>query len=182
MPVHDIRLARSEDVETICAIRDEAWIDTYPSKELGLTEEAVRINAQGPDGEFVPKRVAWFKQKIQNNSDKWAMYVGLADGLVRGFVVVSLSDDGKKCINSLYVKPGYQGKGLGAELMQKAVDWLDEGGDIYLEVAAHNKRAITFYERFGFKLTHNKVEDEQNRPSYITPIPQAEMILDRTAS
>ncbi|MCA9309376.1 GNAT family N-acetyltransferase [Candidatus Dojkabacteria bacterium] len=180
--MHEIRKATVRDVEGICAIRDEAWIDTYPSKELGLTEEAVRINAQGPDGELVPKRITWFKQKILNKSDNWAMYVGLIDSVVRGFVVASIGDDGKKCINSLYVKPGYQGKGLGADLMQKAIDWLDEGGDIYLEVAAHNQRAIKFYERFGFKLTHNKVEDEQNRPSYVAPIPQAEMILDRTAS
>ncbi|HUC87193.1 MAG TPA: GNAT family N-acetyltransferase [Candidatus Saccharimonadales bacterium] len=173
----EIIRAVPNDAEVICSIRDAAWMGTYPNEELGITLEDVRINAQGLNGEFVPRRIAWFKQKIAEDDENWVAYVGKIDNDVRGFVVASRNDEGRRLVNSIYVEPGFQGKGLGRKLMDKALDWLGGEEDIYFEVASYNDAAIRFYERFGFEKTENKVEEEPDRPSYITPIPQIEMIL-----
>lgn len=176
-PLIEIELATPGDAETICRIRDEAWIDAYPSEELGLTAEDIRINAQGLNGEFVPRRVKWFKKKIAETNDDWIAYVGKMEGVVRGFVVASKDDSGRMFLNSLYVEPDSQGKGLGGKLMQTAMDWLGDDEDIYLEVASHNDKAIHFYEKFGFEKTDSIVPGDPDRPSYIKPIPQTEMVL-----
>lgn len=173
----EIEPATPDDAEVMCSIRDEAWLATYPNEKLGITEANVRVNAQGLDGEFVPRRVAWLKDKITNTDGNWKAYVGKVDDEVRGFVIASTDDKGRNFLNSIYVKPRFQGEGIGSKLMQKALDWLGRDEDIYLEVANYNDNAISFYERLGFVKTDNEVREEIDRPSYITPIPQLEMIL-----
>jgi ribosomal protein S18 acetylase RimI-like enzyme len=173
----EIELAAPEDAELICRIRDEAWIETYPNAELGITAENVRMNAQGRNGEFVPRRIAWFKKKIAEPGDDWVAYVGKIDDVVRGFIVATRDDNGRPFILMVYVQPGFQGQGLGGKLMQAALHWLGAGTDIYLEVVSYNQDAIRFYERFGFQKTGIPVEEEANRPDYITPIPATEMVL-----
>lgn len=171
-----IERAVPDNAEIICEIRDEAWIDTYPNERLGITPEAVKINAQGLNGEFIPRRIAGLKAKIAANNGTWIAYVAKVDGVVRGVVIASTDGTNRKFLNSLYVKPGFQGKGLGAKLMQRALNWLGNREDIYLEVTSYNDNAIRFYERFGFEKTNNKIEEEPNRPSFMIPVPQIEMV------
>lgn len=54
-PPYEITLATSDDAEVICDIRDEAWLDTYPNDELGISVEDVRLNAQGQNENSVLK-------------------------------------------------------------------------------------------------------------------------------
>ncbi len=54
----EIKLASPDDAAVICQIRDEAWLDSYPNQDLGITKEQIRVNAQGKHGEFVPRRIA----------------------------------------------------------------------------------------------------------------------------
>ena len=53
-----IQQAVPEDAEIICDIRDRAWIKAYPNPELGITAEDIKVNAQGQNGEFVPRELA----------------------------------------------------------------------------------------------------------------------------
>ncbi|HEY4722890.1 MAG TPA: GNAT family acetyltransferase [Anaerolineae bacterium] len=57
-------------------------------------------------------------------------------------------------INYLGVLPGYQGQGLGRELMARAEAMLVERGcaKINLQIRATNTRVIQFYEGIGFKV------------------------------
>lgn len=75
------------------------------------------------------------------------------DGVVKGFVQVG---DGK--IKKLYVEPSFQSQGIGAALLQFAVN---KCGGNWLWVLAHNARGKAFYERNGFALTGEEIiEDE----------------------
>ncbi len=177
-----IEPATPSDAEAICQIRDDAWLQTYPNEELGITEENIRLNAQGKDGVFVPRRVAWLKGKLAEMDETWTAYVAKIDGVVRGFVIASTDDNGRKFLNSIYIEPGYQAKGLGSQLMQKALEFLGNDADIYLEVTSYNDNAIRFYERLGFIKTGNPVEEEADRPSYMTSVPQIEMVLPSNQS
>lgn len=56
-------------------------------------------------------------------------------------------------IDSLFVVPEYRSGGIGGELLQKALEWLEEQrcNTITVLVAEGNEHTIPFYERFGFK-------------------------------
>jgi GNAT superfamily N-acetyltransferase len=71
------------------------------------------------------------------------------DGEVVGFSVASLRD---ASIWALFVRPEYEGKGIGTKLLKLATDWLFEMGvsSISLSTDAQT-RADRMYERRGWK-------------------------------
>ena len=74
------------------------------------------------------------------------------DGVVKGFVLVQ---DGE--IKKLFVEPVLQGKGIGAKLLEYAVEHM---GAKTLWALEKNTRAIRFYQRHGFQLTdERRLED-----------------------
>lgn len=74
----------------------------------------------------------------------------------------------------LYALSSYQGAGLGGQLMDVALEWLEDRFDhIYLSVFSENTGAIRFYERYGFR----KIQ------SYLYMVgdhPDLEFIMKRT--
>lgn len=169
--------ARPDDAEIICAIRDRAWIVAYPNDELGITAKNIEINAKGLHGEFLPRRIAYLKEKLatQERHDGVTFVAKINDKVV-GYVDLSVNDT-RRNIDAIYVDPDYQGLGVGGKLMRRALDWHSAGSDIYLEVVAYNLNAIRFYERYGFAKTNNIVPDEPNRPDYMKSLPLIEMVL-----
>ncbi len=71
------------------------------------------------------------------------------DGVTVGFSVASLSD---ASIWALFVRPGYEGRGVGTRLLKLATGWLFEMGasSISLNTEA-NTRADSVYESLGWK-------------------------------
>ena len=75
------------------------------------------------------------------------------DGVVKGFILVQ---DGE--VRKLFVEPVLQGQGIGARLLEYAVEHLSAKTLWALE---KNEGAIRFYQRHGFRLTGEKrLEDE----------------------
>ena len=75
------------------------------------------------------------------------------DGVVKGIIRIRDNE-----IEKLFIEPAFQSQGIGAKLLSFAVD--NHGTD-FLWVLEYNKRGIAFYERHGFKLTGEKIiEDE----------------------
>ena len=70
------------------------------------------------------------------------------DGVVKGFILVK---DGE--VKKLFVEPVLQGQGLGARLLEYAVEHM---GAKTLWALEKNTRAIRFYQRHGFWLTNEK--------------------------
>ena len=70
------------------------------------------------------------------------------DGVVKGFILVQDSD-----VKKLFVEPVLQGQGIGAGLLEYAVDYL---GAKTLWALEKNEGAIRFYQRHGFRLTGEK--------------------------
>ncbi len=66
-------------------------------------------------------------------------------------------------LDHLYIHPEYQGKGLGAALIERAMDAKDA---LHLWVFQRNARAIKFYERLGFRLlrTTDGRDNEEHEP------------------
>ena len=75
------------------------------------------------------------------------------DGVVKGIIRIKGNE-----IEKLYVEPTFQSVGIGAQLLDFAVN---EMGADFLWALEYNKRGIVFYRRHGFELTGEKmIEDE----------------------
>jgi ribosomal protein S18 acetylase RimI-like enzyme len=172
-----IERAVPEDAEVINSIRDQARLQTYPNAEHGITAEDMQLIIQGQQGEFVPRRVAYYRQQIIDGADSTlAVYVAKINGEIVGFTHPQKDEKGRLMIGDMFVAPAAQGKGVGGHLMEKALDVLGRDHDIYLEVVSYNQNAISFYRRFGFEKTDAEVPKEAGRPTYLKSLPQIEMI------
>lgn len=74
------------------------------------------------------------------------------DGIIKGFARIQ-----GNLLDKLFIEPAFQSRGIGAALLQFAV----EHGADQLWALEYNKRGIAFYQRHGFRLTGEKmIEDE----------------------
>jgi ribosomal protein S18 acetylase RimI-like enzyme len=66
-------------------------------------------------------------------------------------------------LHKLYVLPNYQGKGIGAMLLQKIEDYIQVGTDVYLELNVNRfNSAIAFYQKQGFEIIRTEDIDIGN--------------------
>ena len=85
------------------------------------------------------------------------------DGVIKGFIRLNGA-----LLDKLFVEPVFQSKGIGAKLLQFAV----ESGADHLWALKYNLRGIAFYQRHGFLLTGEEIiEDEW--------VPLVKMVLGR---
>ncbi len=77
------------------------------------------------------------------------------NGLVIGYVVGFLVNEGTGRVFSLAVHPAYQGRGAGSALLKELAGIFRTFGavEIILEVRSSNTRARKFYEKHGFYQT-----------------------------
>lgn len=177
LPV-EIERAVPDDAETICDIRDRAWLKAYPNAKLCITVDDIRVNAQGRDGEFVPRRIAYLREQFANDDGTGlTTFVAKVDNKVVGYVDPRIDEQNHRRIGAIYVAPEAQGMGVGGKLMRKVLDLYGRDQDIFLEVVRYNANAIEFYKRFGFEQTEATVPEEVGRPDYMKTLPMVEMVL-----
>ena len=80
-----------------------------------------------------------------------AIRVALLEGRIVGFIAASPS-----CLSQLYVRPGFQRRGIGSRLL----DWAKKhsGGSLLLYTFERNAGARAFYERNGFNVVSRGFE------------------------
>ena len=75
------------------------------------------------------------------------------DGVVKGIIRINGNE-----IEKLYIEPQFQSQGIGAQLLEYAVDTFQAS---FLWALEYNKRGISFYKRHGFELSGEKmIEDD----------------------
>lgn len=84
--------------------------------------------------------------------DKLAIFIAKENAELVGYCIASLNNEAGE-IDSLYVKPKFQGSSLGMLLTESAMSWLSSlnCSQVSVYVAEGNEEAIPFYEKFGFK-------------------------------
>lgn len=135
-----IRESHPEDASGIFDVARETWVATYPNGEI--SKEDIE--------EFFDKRfsVEKVRSDIENKPDDIGSWVAEVEDKIVGFCIAMK----KGMIKSIYVKPEYQGKGIGAMMMRVAMRWIGDK-EITIPVAVYNTKAIEFYKKFGFKET-----------------------------
>jgi GNAT superfamily N-acetyltransferase len=143
MTIPRIRLAQPEDVETLFDIRTSVR-ENHQSRE-----ELAEIGV-------TPASVA---EMLDTHSRAWIAEV---DGVAAAF---SMANAEERTVFAMFVRPGYEWRGLGRALMAEAEAWLFEQGDdeIWLTTGSDPAiRANGFYLHLGWQQT-GATEDGQIR-------------------
>jgi len=101
---------------------------------------------------FGELQVLTLAQEYLDDSEMLANTYVYDDGIVRGYIRLRGEE-----IFQLYVDNFFQSRGIGAKLLEFAVE---QFGANWLWALEKNTRAIAFYERHGFCLTDEKVFEE----------------------
>lgn len=141
-----IEVISPENIDEATIMRLDSWLDTYINDELGITKHWIteRNKIQMSD-EARKQRL----ERLKNpKSTGWVAKNN--DGKIIGVATPYIDDEGVQHVGSLYVDKDWHGKGLGAVLMQKIIDWFDSSKPIVLGVVSYNERAKAFYRKWGF--------------------------------
>ena len=142
-----IRKSVQDDVYGIRNVQKVTWLKTYPSEKEGITKGDI-------EQKFEVDKTPAGKNKIEEKRNRYKdrntnAWVVTDEKKVIGFCT-AVKEGKNNRIASIYILPIYQGKGLGKQLIEKALTWLGNSKDILLNVASYNKQAIGFYKKFGF--------------------------------
>ena len=81
------------------------------------------------------------------------------NGNVFGFVSLV-----EKTLAALFVLPERQNKGIGTQLMDTVKGMRSE---LILSVYKENKKSVSFYEKCGFRVSREQIDDHTCHPEYI---------------
>ena len=105
-----------------------AWADTPQSRYI-------------PDGEHVWR--IWCEHAVT--------YVAATHDALLGVALAFACTDGRYCMHKVFVDPRARGRGLGTQLMERAIEEVERlGAPIFLTVDPDNHQALGLYEKMGF--------------------------------
>lgn len=91
-------------------------------------------------------------------SGRWVVWLADADGDIVAHVFVGLIEKIPRptrehrfigYVTNVYTRPGHRGRGIGAELLARVVEWAT-AHDVELLVVWPSEESVSFYERVGF--------------------------------
>ncbi len=168
----EIKEAAVEDVQSISEVQKETWLSTYPNAEFGITREDI-LSEDFFDKERIESRT----KTISDPTSKSKFWVVKNGNKVVGYCRAEKTDAWNK-IRSIYILPEFQGQGIGNQLMEKMFEFLGTTKPIKLTVAIYNDKAISFYERLGFKRGNRLDKNPEGHFVSGREIPEMEMIKD----
>ena len=163
---------KPEDALGVREVLRDAWIATYPNKDLGISEADI---ADSYKDLFTEESNRQYQERIKNFPDNIQTFVAKDGDRIVGVCRVILEKDSNE-LKMLYVRPEYQGKGIGKELWKQGKKLFNENLKTFVNVATYNDRAIKFYEKLGFKDTGKRFEEDHLQIGSV-PIPEMEMVL-----
>jgi GNAT superfamily N-acetyltransferase len=134
-PAATIRPARSDEYDEVARVWMESWVST--GLEDGSKYLLANLRAR------VPLEIG----------KGWSLYVADDDGRIAAMLALHLPD---RYLDQLFVAPGYQGKGLGKQLLAFTRRHLPD--EIWLRCVRENDKAWRWYEREGFVFEKEMVE------------------------
>ncbi|NOW94117.1 GNAT family N-acetyltransferase [Mucilaginibacter sp. SG564] len=145
-----IQKATIADADTLLALSRKTFFDSFAHLNTPENMQAYASNA------FTPKRV-----KAELNNPGSLFYFALLNGNIAGYIKINLDaaqtelQDGKALeVERIYVLAEYHGKKIGHELLNFAFQMAKDKylQYVWLGVWEHNQKALSFYEKHGFKV------------------------------
>jgi ribosomal protein S18 acetylase RimI-like enzyme len=137
-----IRFHQSKDQKTINAICNECWLSFYPA--LVGTKKVLAI---------IKSRLRK-PRKFRKPTSKYFTLVAVQKQKVVGYAACTTRKKTGKIL-ALYVKPSNTNQGIGTKLVKRCLTEFKKRKLVHalVETLFNNKKAIRFYQRFGFKKT-----------------------------
>ncbi len=139
----EIRRAGPSDAQAMAAMRYDFRTELAPPAE--------------PEQEFIARARAWFEDRLA--SGEWTGWIAGEEEQRVGLVLVRLVEkvpnpvvepEALGYVSSLYVRPQWRGRGIGARLLQAAVGFCQDNG-VESVVLWPSPRSVPLYERHGFR-------------------------------
>ena len=143
----EIDRATVQDVTTIKELLRETWHDTYASL---LPKAAIEtITSRWHATELLT-------EQVQNPETYFA--IARDGGAVVGVLTARKQDDAV-VVARLYVRPQYQRRGIGRQLLESSYRAFVDARRVRLNVEAANWKGVAFYAKEGFRETARTSED-----------------------
>ena len=169
----NINNANPGDAEDIQKLYYETYIDTYVNNEYGVTLGKLQSRYKDMLSE---KSIAWLRSFIKSGIPQNHRYlVAKVDDKVVGVSYLEKESDHNR-LQGLYIKPEYQGRGIGKMLWEEAKKFFDFKNVTILEVVEYTPKAINFYKKLGFIDTGKRYLEENVSAEKIR-LPMMEMSL-----
>jgi GNAT superfamily N-acetyltransferase len=166
-----------EDIRQAEFIQRTARRAAYVNPELGITPEELFARDIGSDGTRLRERLAWWERQIKNPSSDHQVFLAGRGELYMGVSHVSVHEDESRWLDYLYVLPSFQRKGVGKLLLRQALAWHGPQQDVYLDVVSYNEGAKALYQKYGFVVIREVMEQPEIMPPEATVwIPEIEMV------
>ena len=140
----EYRQADLRDLEAIANLHAKSWQETY----IGI------LSDEYLDKDVLQDRLdVWRERLAYKNANQTVLLVEEANNLL-GFICLKEEASAETILlDNLHVDSSYKGKGLGRQLIDRALSRLGDlkGQSLYLEVLAKNENAIRFYEKLEGK-------------------------------
>lgn len=154
MNVVTIREATREDAEQILAVHNQSWLTTYVNEQAGITSDD--ILAQNST-----RSVEKWREWLAPNPNK-RIWVACVKDTIVGFCLASQKED-RGAINSIYLLEEHQRNGIGRQLIEHALTWINAELPIYVDAVDYNEGAINFYMLHGFE--HHSTSESFTMPT-----------------
>mgnify|MGYP001025095897 FL=1 len=155
-PINNIRISEISEnqIPDIQKIANEAWPVTFA--EI-LTQEQIRY------------MMGWMYSQealVEQFGKGHRFFLAESDGEYLGFMSIenNSQQSGRTKIHKAYIRPAFQGEGIGRAFFDRASNEAVKRGDdaIYLNVNKQNLRAIAFYEKYGMAKIKEEIIDIGN--------------------
>jgi ribosomal protein S18 acetylase RimI-like enzyme len=142
-----VEAACPEQVEELVKIQQSCYSDAYVHPEHNITAEDIKAkNKQLEKPRYLEKT----RMRITDANEIW-LAAKSGDKIV-GFVEAKKDNgNGEQRISRIFVRPEYQNKSAGRQLMNEVLSRLDKNKPVLLQVDKYNQRTIHFYGNFGFQ-------------------------------
>ena len=104
------------------------------------------------EGMTFEQRKAYFQKIAGQGTIRIELAIAIPAKKIVGYCVSSLSMEKTGEIESIFVGEQYRGRGIGSELLTRALAWLGAEGSLRnrVSVGNGNEEAFGFYRKFGF--------------------------------
>lgn len=137
------------DADRVAAIRKKIWLETY-AKYDGIKQ--AELNKLFENN--VERIKIWQERLAKVDGSVFSQVIEL-EGKIVGYVYAYVEDNEVK-LKKFHIEEINTGMGYGSLAMRNLMKWADNRL-ITLHVARDNKRAIRFYNKFGFNETINQI-------------------------
>lgn len=153
-----IRESSLSDSKSYTNMMQKTYADAYVNDSLGLTSECFSVEVfNSIDTQ------EYLKGKLVGNEAR-KTWVACDGNKIVGAVTVE--DNIGECeMSGFYVRPSYQGKGIGKLLWVQVLEFA-KGKDITLDIYTHNIKTIKLYTHWGFKEDSSKPHFYRHWPEW----------------